>query len=229
MYKKGLLIMTLISNISLSNQLFSPLIEKALELAAQWHENTYRRDQWRTAPFNFKDNTQPKTPVLMHLTSVGFILQRAGFDDVTVAAGILHDIIEDGNKDNQTFSYEQLKQHMGVEIADIVMNLSETKTDNDGNKLSWKIRKDEYLEKLSSAPLNVLAISLADKIHNLWSFNQGMHHGVTHFKADPKEQIWFYSSVLNLAKKHKTDKRIAQLIDEFEAQLDQFKSAIEQQ
>ena len=37
------------------NILFSPLVEQAIELAAQWHDSTYRKSRWRDPAFDLPE------------------------------------------------------------------------------------------------------------------------------------------------------------------------------
>ena len=59
------------------------LLKRALDHAAVWH-----REQRRKYP-------NVDVPYMSHLAGVAVILSRHGFDDEVVAAGALHDVIED--------------------------------------------------------------------------------------------------------------------------------------
>src|SRR5690554_6844601 len=77
---------------------FSPIIEQATELAAQWHDGTYRKSRWREEAFRVPEGEKLLVPAITHVTTVAMIVQRAGWDDITVAAAFLHDILEDPNR-----------------------------------------------------------------------------------------------------------------------------------
>ncbi len=126
--------------------LYPEVVIRALELAAGWHEG-----QWRKHP-------EEKIPYIAHPAGVGFLLQRAGFDDEVIAAGILHDVVEDCG-----VTTAQLEQEMGARVARLVAGVTEP------NGLPWKERKLAYVETLSSAPIESLAIACADHIYNLRS------------------------------------------------------------
>lgn len=186
--------------------LLSPLVEQAIELSAQWHDGTYRKGRWRDESFPTPPEERLMVPVIAHLTAVGLIVSKADWDEVTVAAAFLHDIVEDGNRYGDTFRYEKLCVLIGEEVADLVMEVTEIKMDEEGKPRRWRDRKDGYLETLHSGTDNALAISLADKIHNLWSINGALAVGINVFEngperralsAGPEEQKWFYSSVLD--------------------------------
>jgi (p)ppGpp synthase/HD superfamily hydrolase len=209
---------------------FSPLIEKAIEVASVWHDRTYRKGRWRDEPFDSPGEQVLHIPVISHLTSVGMILQRAGWDDRTVAAGILHDMIEDANRFRQSMSYDRLRELIGAPVADLVEQVSEPKIDTDGKKVPWRRRKEVYLEKLRGGPVEAVAISAADKVHNLWTMNQAIDEGINVFEstetrralsAGPREQLWFFCSVLEIAERHEEPRlnglsgRLRQEVDRF--------------
>jgi hypothetical protein len=51
--------------------IFSPMIERAVELAAEWHDRTYRKSRWRPHPFEAPATEEPgRIPVMAHVTAV---------------------------------------------------------------------------------------------------------------------------------------------------------------
>lgn len=129
--------------------LFSPLVERAMRVAARCH-----RDHRRKAS---------DLPYISHPASVALILARAGFlDDAILAAALLHDVVED-----TPYSAEQLAAEFPEDVARYVAVLTERKLDHDGRKRSWQERKEEHVAHVGSAPLPARAVVLADKLHNL--------------------------------------------------------------
>ena len=92
-----------------------------------------------------------------HSISVGFMLKEIGCNEKTIIAGLLHDIIED-----TIYTYEDIKELFGQDIADIVKQVSE-----DYNLIDWKERKEELVGRLENASLEILLIEAADKLQNL--------------------------------------------------------------
>lgn len=124
-----------------------PLVKSALDWAAVWHSGQFRK---------YPDT---QVPYMAHVAGVTAILSRHGFSPDVVAAGALHDVIEDCN-----ITFETLEERFGNSVAVLVQHVSE------GDKsLSWEERKRAYLEHFSEAPWEAQAISLADKIDNLES------------------------------------------------------------
>ncbi len=192
--------------------LFNPLVEQAIELAARWHDGTYRKSQWRPPlmPAPDSDDLVP-VPVMAHLTAVALLVDRAGWDDVTVAAAFLHDALEDTNRHGQQLRYEVLRARMGEAVARLVRDVTELKYDEQGRRRSWEKRKADYLAHLRTAPPAAVAISLADKLHNLWTINQSLEAGVDVFSegpgrralsAGPTAQLRFHRALLDLAARH---------------------------
>ncbi len=214
----------------MQDNFFSPLVEQAIELAAEWHAGTYRKGRWRQPPYSLSNGDAPKTPVIAHVTAVAMTVQRAGWDDATVAAAFLHDILEDPNQLDQTMSFEQLVDSMGQHVAQLVFEVSEAKHDKQGKPQKWKVRKDGYIEGLRRHSVEAAAISLADKIHNLWSMNETLEAGIDIFKSTSKRrglsasggpQRWFYNAVYE-ATLHHADSRITAMQVRFKKELQRF-------
>ncbi len=172
---------------------------------------------------------------MAHLTAVAMTLQRVGWDDATVAAGFLHDILEDENSEAEVFSFDQLVREMGAEVADYVRGVTEMKKDPLGRWYTWQDRKEQYLEQLENGTVSSLAISLADKLHNLWSMNQALSKGIDIFSngegrralsAGPVSQRWYFESVLEIADQH-NDPRLHPLKIQLQDELDRFISLTE--
>jgi (p)ppGpp synthase/HD superfamily hydrolase len=193
------------------HDILSPLIEQAIELAAQWHDGTYRKNRWRDPAFTRTGGDEPNVPVVSHVATVAHLVQRAGWDDVTVAAAYLHDVAEDRNRSGERLTVEQLRALMGSEVTDRVLEVTENQLDESGRRRKWRERKEMYVARLESVSAEAMAISLADKLHNLWSINQGLALGMDVFTSDehrkaltagPTEQRWFHRAVLDASGAH---------------------------
>jgi len=208
--------------------LFSPLIEHAIELSAQWHDGTYRKSVWRDPAFEVPEDEDIQIPVIAHLAAVASIVRRAGWDEVTVAAAYLHDTIEDMNQHGQRLRRKQLRDAVGAEVAKLVAQVSEQKLDADGQMRPWRARKEDYLDGIRSGSPESAAISLADKIHNLWSINQSLEAGDDIFAAlsgDAEAQHWFHRAVLE-ASTHHTDARLAPMRERLRREIERFEERV---
>lgn len=125
----------------------SSLVNQALEFAAIKHQGQFRKHPTK------------KIPYISHPAKIGIMLARAGYDDEVVAAGILHDVVEDCG-----VSLDELSNMFSPRVAGLVDQVSEP-----GKELSWDIRKEAYRAKLETADKGALAIAAADHLHNLES------------------------------------------------------------
>src|SRR5690606_21937667 len=119
------------------------LIEKAIIFAAKAHANQVRKGT--------------DIPYITHPYAVGMLLQKAKCSEEVIAAGILHDTLEDTNT-----TYEDLVDTFGVRIANLVAAASE----ND-KSLPWEARKQLTIEMLKNASIEEIQVAVADKLHNL--------------------------------------------------------------
>ncbi len=213
--------------------LLSPLIEHATELAAQWHDRTYRKGRWRDAAFKTPPDEPLAVPVMAHVTAVAMIAQRAGWGEATVAAAFLHDALEDTSAYGTQLRRTELRAAIGEEVAALVETVTETKRDPESGAFRpWRARKEEYIRKLRAGRPEAVAVSLADKLHNLWTMNEGLGSGTdifssaedrTGLSAGPEEQRWFYRAVLDASRRH-DDERLAPLRASLEKELQRFEA-----
>jgi (p)ppGpp synthase/HD superfamily hydrolase len=149
----------------------NPLLKRALDQAAVWH-----RDQKRKYP-------GVDVPYMSHLAGVSILLARHGFDDEVVAAGALHDSIEDCG-----VTVNEVSQLFGERVAHLVAAVSET-----DKSLPWEERKQRYVEQFSKNPWEAQAITIADKIDNFQSIIVcKQYHGDpwAMFKRGRESQMW---------------------------------------
>ena len=115
---------------------FSPLLERAVELAAEWHDGTYRKGRWRPAVFALPGDAPVEVPMMAHLMTVALSVLRAGYDDATVAAALLHDSVEDANRAGERLRIDTLRAAVGERVTALVLAVTEPKEDAAGAKLS---------------------------------------------------------------------------------------------
>jgi (p)ppGpp synthase/HD superfamily hydrolase len=152
------------------------IIEKALQTASKSHEGQYRK------------NTD--IPYITHPVAVGMMLIKAGYSDDIVAAGILHDTVED-----TPLTLEDIEKEFGANIAKMVSGSSEP-----DKSLPWKDRKEHTIEYLKTASEEIRAVVCADKLHNILSIIRD-HEMVgeevwKRFNAGKEQQKWYYINVV---------------------------------
>lgn len=213
-----------------AHTVFSPLVERATELAAEWHAGTHRKGRWRSPIFTRPGDAEVRVPTMAHLTTVALTVQRAGWPDEAVAAAFLHDALEDANAENDRLDRTRLREAVGEAVTRLVAAVTEKRVDEDGHFRPWQDRKDDYVAQLRREPPAAVAISLADKLHNLWTMNQTLEAGDDPFatranrtglSAGPERQRWFHRAVLD-ASRTADDDRLVPLRERLAAEIDRF-------
>ncbi len=100
-------------------------------------------------------------PYFSHAFHTAMILSEYGLDSNTIAAALLHDVLEDTD-----VSEEELEKLFGKEVLLLVKGVTKLQ----GETEDLELEEIGYLETLlvaSSSDLRVMLIKLADKIHNL--------------------------------------------------------------
>jgi len=123
------------------------LLKRAFDHAALWHAGQVRKYPGAQVPY------------LSHPAGVVSILARHGFSEPVLAAGALHDVIED-----TVATFEVVSARFGPAVAELVRHVSEA-----DKSLPWEQRKQDYLDRFPAKPWEAQAITLADKIDNLRS------------------------------------------------------------
>jgi len=137
-----------------------------------------------------------RTPYFEHVVAVAMILDRIGFPEPVVIAGLLHDVVEDTEA-----TLEDVSNRFGNEVAEFVGYCSEVKNDADGKKRPWIDRKRDHLAALKNAPEGARAIILADKYHNLLSIDCDLRDGLdvwSSFNADRASVLNYYRHSIEL-------------------------------
>ena len=112
-------------------------------------------------------------PYFSHCVSVARILAEIQMDAVTIAAGLLHDVVEDSD-----ISVEYLRADFGVEVAKLVdgvtkmknLPLKNVETAADSRRSSAINREMEYIRKMlltMGDDIRVVLVKLADRLHNM--------------------------------------------------------------
>ncbi|HOU85904.1 MAG TPA: bifunctional (p)ppGpp synthetase/guanosine-3',5'-bis(diphosphate) 3'-pyrophosphohydrolase [Spirochaetota bacterium] len=123
------------------------LITKAFAFAESAHENQKRRSG---------------EPYIIHPVESAVILSDLKMDTATIAAALLHDVVEDTK-----FSIEDIKTEFGQEIADLVDGVTKISSLNEKTK---QRDQAETLRKMLMATIKdarVIIIKLADRTHNM--------------------------------------------------------------
>ncbi|GAB5536184.1 MAG: HD domain-containing protein [Rubricoccaceae bacterium] len=216
------------------SRFFSPLVEEAIELAAEWHEGTYRKGRWREPMCPPPDASIARVPTMAHVTTVAMTVARAGWGDEAIAAAFLHDALEDADRWTRDLSRDVLASRVGEEVVRIIEAVSEPQRDAEGNRLRWRVRKEAYIASLTAGPPEVAAVALADKLHNAYSIASSIESGVDVFTSAPGRQalssdgaaqLWFLNAAL-AATKHHHDPRLEPMREAVQHQIERLSEAV---
>ena len=123
------------------------LLRRAYAFAAEGHEGQVR---------------QSGEPYLMHPVAVAAILADMRLDGVAVAAGVLHDVVEDTH-----VTSERVSELFGAEVAHVVAGVTKISAIHFA---SSEERQAESFRKMLLAmvdDIRVILVKLADRLHNM--------------------------------------------------------------
>ena len=123
------------------------MVRRAYEIAAERH-----RDQFRISG----------DPYISHLLEVAHILADMRLDATTLAAALLHDVIEDTE-----FPLSRLQERFGDEVARLVEGVTKI---GRLNIMAPETRQAENVRKMLLAMVHdvrVVLVKLADRVHNM--------------------------------------------------------------
>lgn len=121
----------------------SALIRSAMKFAARCHANQRRDSDQR--------------PFIEHPVEVARLLRDAGCPDVVIAAGLLHDVLENGHS-----SVAELTACFGADVANLVQAVSD-----DTSIRSYRRRKHLLREQVRNTGGDAPLIFAADKISKI--------------------------------------------------------------
>jgi (p)ppGpp synthase/HD superfamily hydrolase len=151
----------------------SELIGEALEMAEKAHAGQTRNGSGGMA-------------YIHHPVAVAELLAEHGFDEPTVAAALLHDVIEDSDA-----SIDEIAADFGQRVADLVAALTE-----DESIEPFERRKEAHRRHVEEVGGDALAIYAADKLSNIRVLRRALasegESAGEEFEAplDVKERVW---------------------------------------
>ena len=142
------------------------LVEKAYEYAKEMHGDQKR---------------ESGEPYISHPLEVAYILADMQLDSEAIAAGLLHDVIEDTKSD-----YSEVAARFGDNVAMLVEGV--TKLD----KIQFTNKEEQQIESLRkmflamAKDIRVILIKLADSLHNMSTLKNVSHEKQT---LKPRETL----------------------------------------
>jgi|SoiMethySBSTD1v2_1073268.scaffolds.fasta_scaffold630045_1 GNAT superfamily N-acetyltransferase len=185
----------MVSIVTQSTETFldTPLLRRAHEFAREGHEGPRRHGDTRVD----------------HPIRVARILHDAGCPEQLVAAGLLHDVLEDTDTDPA-----ELREAFGVEVADLVAGVSENRA-----IATYERRKAGLRGQAVEAGLDSATLFAADKLASLRALNAAGN-------TPPRRRLDHYrASVRLLGERAPT----VPFLDELESELDELDARVQDQ
>ena len=123
------------------------MLDKAYEMAAKAHEGQFRHSG---------------EPYIVHPVEVALILYKLGMDCESMAAALLHDVVED-----TAFTKDDIKNTFGEDVAELVEGVTKL------GKVPIFTKEEQQAENVRkmlmamSRDIRVIIIKLADRLHNM--------------------------------------------------------------
>ena len=123
------------------------LIERAYKYASERHNTQYRKSG---------------EPYIIHPLEVALILTSFNAGPSTIAAGLLHDVIED-----TSVTHEEMEQEFGTEITSLVDGVSKLGQLKYVSKEQALAQNHQKMFLAMAKDIRVIIIKLADRLHNM--------------------------------------------------------------
>jgi (p)ppGpp synthase/HD superfamily hydrolase len=149
-----------------------PLTRTALEFASRRHAGQRRGGD--------------EAPFVLHPLEVGSLLSLAGYADHTVAAGVLHDVLENTDTDEV-----ELESRFGPRVSALVRAVSDDPSIEDE-----QARKAALRSQVASASVEAAAIFAADKVSKARELRLKLSCGLPGDEAD--RQLGHYWASLSM-------------------------------
>ena len=167
----------------MGDRMMKDLFSKAIVFSASAHDGMRRR--------------KSDMPYILHPMEVGVIVGTMTDDQEVIAAAILHDVVEDAG-----VSIDEIGEKFGARVMELVASETENKREDLPPEDTWRIRKEESLEKLRNTDdIDVLRLWIGDKLSNIRSIYrdflvEGNAVWNKFHQSDIKMQGWYYRSIM---------------------------------
>lgn len=151
---------------------------------------------YATAAHRGQSRKGGSVPYVAHLLAVCALVLEDGGDEDQAIAALLHDVVED---QGGLVRLADVRAQFGDAVAEVVLSCSDATGADPAAKPPWRDRKDAYLQHLATAPIAVLRVSAADKLHNVRTLVADVRtHGsqtMRRFAGGTEGTEWYYRRV----------------------------------
>ena len=179
----------------------SPLTRDALSFAADRHAGQTR-------------DLDGHPPFVTHPVEVACLLQEAGYSDEVVAAGVLHEVLEDTD-----VQPEELRSRFGNRVTELVASVSDDPSIEDDVEQKAALRR-----QVADADECAAVIFAADKVSKARELRQRLREGG--FTEGDRAKLDHYHASLEMLERVLPGH---QLLDRLRAELDALGSSLREQ
>jgi len=123
------------------------LICRAFKFAYELHQGQYRKSG---------------EPYICHPVAVAGLLRDLGGSSAMIAAGFLHDVVEDTD-----ITIEQIEEHFGAEVRLLVEGVTKLSKFNFKSKTESQAENFRRMFLAMAQDIRVIVVKLADRLHNM--------------------------------------------------------------
>ena len=159
------------------------LVSEAIAFSTKAHDGMRRR--------------KSDVPYILHPMEVGVIVGTMTDNQEVIAAGVLHDVVEDAG-----IPIEKIGEKFGFRVMELVASETENKREELPPEDTWQIRKEESIEKLRATnDIEILMLWIGDKLSNIRSIyrdflEEGNQLWEKFHQSDINVQAWYYRSIM---------------------------------
>ena len=159
------------------------LVSEAIVFSTKAHDGMRRR--------------KSEVPYIVHPMEVGAIISTMSDNQEVIAAGLLHDVVEDAG-----VTIEEIGEKFGERVMELVASETENKREELPPEETWLIRKEESLEKLRTTDdIEILMLWVGDKLSNVRAIYrdflvEGNDIWNKFHQPDINVQAWYYRSIV---------------------------------
>lgn len=139
----------------------SSVICRAFNFAYQLHEGQYRKSG---------------EPYIAHPVAVASLLRDLGGDSVTIAAGFLHDVVEDTE-----VTPEEIEELFGLQVRQLVEGVTKLSKFNFSSTTERQAENFRRMFLAMATDIRVIVVKLADRLHNMRTLE--------HLKPEKQQRI----------------------------------------
>ncbi|MCM3877775.1 MAG: bifunctional (p)ppGpp synthetase/guanosine-3',5'-bis(diphosphate) 3'-pyrophosphohydrolase [Thermoanaerobaculia bacterium] len=168
---------------------FEDILEKVESYSPAVDEDLLRRAYVVSAHEHRNQLRSSGEPYLVHPLAVAMTLAEMKLDDASIAAGLLHDVLEDGS-----VSKERIGELFGADVAHLVDGVTKI------GKYAFTSREAQQAETFRkmllamTGDLRVILVKLADRLHNMQTLE---HLPEARQRATAAETLEIYAPLAN--------------------------------